>query len=125
MKANTMPNRISQGSHIPCIHEGALVYVYDNEGTHGIVCVHNGTPFVQFYYISQIQWSVTTCWVGPAPSKVIQVKTTGGNLSTLMPAINAENLESIRPLLVINFMDLIAKSDPCTIILSTAGQFLM
>ena len=33
MKANTMPNRISQGSHIPCIHEGALVYVYDNEGS--------------------------------------------------------------------------------------------
>lgn len=42
-----------------------------------------------------------------------------------MPAINAENLESIRPLLVINFMDFMENSDPCTIILSTAGQFLM
>ena len=25
------------------------------EGTHDIVCVHNGTPFRQFYYIYQIQ----------------------------------------------------------------------
>ena len=47
MKANTMPNRISQGSHIPCIHEGALVYVYDNEGTHVAVYDYNRAPHVQ------------------------------------------------------------------------------
>ena len=44
MKANTMPNRISQGSHIPCIHEGALVYVYDNEGTVVHVYASEGGP---------------------------------------------------------------------------------
>ena len=74
--------------------------------------MHNSTLSDSFTLFDQIQWSVTTCRVGPAPRKVIQVKTTGGILSTLMPAINAESLESIRPLLVTNFKDLMENSDP-------------